>query len=213
VHHTCGALRTMRSMQRTPHIVRRLVLGVQRAACNTQHATRSVQRTACYPPYPNSSDAVTNTAPKRPTMQRATSQCNMNHPTGRQDRSHTTRNMQTATLNATLFARHATSKRARTVHRERCNKHDATNITHHATYNAPHATYSCSTHNCQQRGSRTAVEFAMLPPLKRTDPPYIITTPPSCTPPPRSAAADPIGLPMPRVPLGLRCRRSPQTRT
>ncbi len=41
VHHTCGALR---SMQRTPHIVRRLVLDVQHAKCSIQHATRSIQR-------------------------------------------------------------------------------------------------------------------------------------------------------------------------
>jgi hypothetical protein len=152
VRHTCSALRTMRSMQRTPHIVRRLVLGA------------SIQRTPC-------------------TMQRATSQCNMKYPTGRQDRWHTTCNMQHATLNATSFARHATS-----IVRAPCAAHDATSITHHATYNAPHATYSCSTHNCQRRGSRTAEERAMLPPMKRTDPPYIVTTPPLCTPPPHSAS-------------------------
>jgi hypothetical protein len=88
VRHTCGALRTMRSMQRTPHIVRGLVLGVQ-------HARSSVQRTACTPPYPNSSDAVTTTAPKRAklalrSIQRATpdaractvlpAPCNAQHP-------------------------------------------------------------------------------------------------------------------------------------
>jgi hypothetical protein len=28
----------------------------------------------------------------------------------------------------------------------------------------------------------------MLPPFKRTDPPYIVTTPPFCTPPPQSAS-------------------------
>jgi hypothetical protein len=121
-------------------------------------------------------------------MQRATSQCNMNHPTGRQDRCHTTRNMQHATLNATLFARHATSNV-----RVPCAANDATSIIHHATYNAPHAT-PCKTHNCQQRGSRTAVERAMLPPLNATDPPPILTTPPSCAPPHRSAYG-PIGPP------------------
>ena len=121
------------------------------------------------------------------------------------DRWHTSRSMQHAALHATSFARHATSNV-----RVPCAANDATSIIHHATYNAPHAT-PCKTHNCQQRGSRTAVERAMLPPLKRTDPPPILTTPPSCAPPPRSAY-DPIGLPMPHVPFGLRYRRSPQTR-
>ncbi len=95
MHHTCGALRTVRSMQLTPHIVRRLVLRVQHATCSMQHATHSVKRTACTPPYPNSSDAVTNTAPKRTklalrSIQRATrnvqaykvhpAPCNARHP-------------------------------------------------------------------------------------------------------------------------------------
>ncbi len=97
-HHTCGALRTMRSTQRTPHIVRRLVLGVQHATCSMQNAAYSM------PP--------------------------------------------------------ALSQQQRCGHK----------------------------HNCQQRGSRTAVERAMLPPLNETDPPYSITTPPFCTPPPHSAS-------------------------
>ncbi len=124
MHHTCGALRTMRSMQRTPHIVRRLMLGVQHATCGVQNATRSVQRTACTPPYPNSSDAATNTAPKRTKL--------------------ALRSIQRATRNAQAY----------TVHHATCNAQRPgatwtlplaakTGVMQPATYN--HATQRCNT--------------------------------------------------------------------
>jgi hypothetical protein len=125
----------------------------------------------------------------------------------RQRNKHSKHSKVHATLNATSFARHATSNV-----RVPCAANHAASITHHATYNAPHATYSCSTHNCQQRGSRTAVERAMLPPLNSMDPPNISATPPFCTPPPPSTSG-PIGPPLRRVQLMLQYRRSPQTRT
>jgi hypothetical protein len=160
VHHTCGALRTMRSMQRTPHIVRRLVLGVQRAACNTQrtaysvqHAPRPIPTAAMRSQTPPLSDRNLHCA--APSVQRATRkhttftphqatrnipvQHELSHWPARQ--SSYNPKMQHATLNATLFARHATSNV-----RVPCAANDATSIIHHATYNAPHATYSCSTH-------------------------------------------------------------------
>ncbi len=99
MHHTCGALRTMRSMQRTPHIVRRLVLGVQHAACNMQHATRSVQ----HAPRPIATAAM---RPQKLHLRK----CNMNCAASsvqHANRKHATHNLHTHTIPATRTIRRA----------------------------------------------------------------------------------------------------------
>ncbi len=142
MHHTCGALRTMRSMQRTPHIVRRLVLGVQHATCSMQHATRSIQHATR--PIPT---AAMRSQP--PPLSERTLHCaapSVQHPSHK----HTTYTLHHATRNipvqhepshwparqVSYNPQHATCKpkcnivctpchikRARTVRSERCNKH------------------------------------------------------------------------------------------
>ncbi len=147
---------------------------------------------------------------QRANMLRASAQhpsAGMDPPTGREDRSHTTCNIQPWNTQMQQVRTPCNIKHTCIVR----STHVATCTTYHATYIAPHAA-RCNTHNCQQRGPRTALERAMLPPLNATDPSDMLATPPSCTPPPQSAS-DPIGIAMPRVRFRLRCRRSSQTRT
>jgi hypothetical protein len=124
-------------------------------------------------------------------MQRAT--CNAQHPSATWSISQWPRRQVSYNLNL----QHCTTRmqQARTPYKSivrsiRCN---IPPHTMQGSYNAPHATLG-NTHNCGQRGSRTTVERAMLPPLNSIDPPDILATPPLCTSPPQSASG-PIGLP------------------
>ena len=167
------------------------------ASCNRK-TTRCIPSTCC-----NTQHATRNTPWVRYNKHHTIQGCNVQHAACNAQQhlvqhrpSHWPRrqmsgNLQNTTCNPKATCPHTMQHQTRAS----CPAHVATNTKHDARYNAPlppHAT-PCDTHNGQRRGSRTALEPAMLPPLNSTDPPTIITTPPLCTQPPHSAS-DPIGL-------------------
>jgi hypothetical protein len=144
VHRGCGALRTMHIKQRTPHIVRRLVLGVQHATCcmcNVRHATRNTQHALSRQPRCGHKHICLRLTTCKP-CKCATSWCNMDHPTGRTDWCHTTCNMQHAACNTKM-------QHGRTP----CNIKHNVQQTPRTMQRTTHPMQPCDTHNGPQRGS------------------------------------------------------------
>jgi hypothetical protein len=166
--------------QHATHTPHRPTPGAGCAACNVQHATRNAQRTA-YSMHPALSQQQRCGHKHR---HYANETCITQHPacnTQRASIQRTPCNMQRATSQCNM--NHPTGRSTR------WNMHHTMQRSFNPSNKAP-----CNTRNLQQRGSRTAEERAMLPPLNETDPPDILATPPFCTPLPQSAC-DPIGPP------------------
>ncbi len=222
MQHTCGALRTMRSMQRTPHIVRRLVLGVQHATCSMQRAAYSVQ----HAPRPIPTAAMRSQPPplsernlqhpacntqrasiqRTPcTMQRATSQCNMHYPTGPK-----TGVVQPATCNpkCNIVCTPCNIKRARTVRSKRCNKQHTPCNVQRTPCNVlmQHAQLAATRIAHRRRACDAAALEAERPTVYPRHATILHTAAPTVPP-------APVSPPLPHAPLGLRYRRSPRTRT